>query len=241
MRYILILIIFNFYQNTLFAQQNVPPFDGETLPVFGNGHSDMLKYLSDSIRYPSYAEAEFIEGKVVLKIRIAESGAISNITVIKPVHSSLDSEAVRVVGSMPPWTPAMIGSKAVPFDLTLPIQFSLGLPKPVLQMEWNENKNAMESEFPKFPGGESELKRFIYKNLKYPAVARNNGIQGIVKVNFYILEDGKIEYIDADNLGWGLTEEAVRIVKLMPNWTPGIQDKIPSKVKAQLSITFSIQ
>lgn len=238
MRPITLLALLFLFKLNISAQQSDLTFDNEKIPVFRGGNSDLISYLSDSIRYPSYAAQEFIEGKVVLKFLISDSGHISNVKVIKPVHPSLDSEAVRVVRSMPPWYPAMVGNKAIPFVFNLPISFDLGLKTPELELEWSDNKGLPASELPKFPGGKAELKRFVYKTMRYPELAWNANVQGKVRVNFFIHTDGSIEIIDANNIGWGMTEEAVRIVKQMPRWEEGNQNGIPGKVNATLTVPF---
>lgn len=84
---------------------------------------------------------------------------------------------------------------------------------------------------PEFPGGESELMRFIMKNKVYPEFEKNNKIEGTVVVSIVILEDGTIGNIEfMRKLTEGLANEVERIVKLMPKFTPGMQDGKPVKV-----------
>ncbi len=74
---------------------------------------------------------------------------------------------------------------------------------------------------PKFPGNRME---FIRKNIDYPDIAVESGIEGIVYVEFTVERDGRITNIHVKRgkeLGFGLAEEAVRIIKLMPKWQPG--------------------
>lgn len=97
------------------------------------------------------------------------------------------------------------------------------------------------SEMPEFPGGEEELYKFLGDNLKYPAMARESNIQGRVWVGFVVYEDGSIKDIQVlKGIGGGCDEEAVRVVKMMPNWTPGEQmgKKVP--VKFRLPINFKL-
>ena len=76
-------------------------------------------------------------------------------------------------------------------------------------------------ELPEFPGGESELKRFLTNNIKYPSLAQENGIQGCVIVGFVIDINGSIinpkivQSVDSD-----LDQEALRVIKMMPKWKP---------------------
>ena len=75
---------------------------------------------------------------------------------------------------------------------------------------------------PQFPGGEDSLYSFIYSNLRYPQEAIDNGIEGKVYVTFAIEKDGSITGIKLlRDIGYGCGEEAMRIIRMMPKWTPG--------------------
>ena len=76
-------------------------------------------------------------------------------------------------------------------------------------------------EMPSYPGGEKEMFKFLGNNIKYPEEAIKNSIEGIVYVSFVIEEDGSLTNIHSrEGTGGGCNEEAVRVVKLMPNWNP---------------------
>ena len=77
---------------------------------------------------------------------------------------------------------------------------------------------------PEFPGGQSELFKYLGNNVKFPPAARNNGIQGKVYVNFSIMTNGSIEEVKTINKVHPLLDsEAIRVINSMPNWSPGIQ------------------
>lgn len=97
-------------------------------------------------------------------------------------------------------------------------------------------------QMPEFVGGLEEMYKFINKNIQYPQMARENGIQGKVILTFVVGTDGKISQIEqvSKKLGWGLDDEAIRIVKSMPNWVPGKQNGKPVAVKFTLPIKFQL-
>jgi protein TonB len=96
-------------------------------------------------------------------------------------------------------------------------------------------------QMPEFEGGQEEMMRYLQKNLNYPPVARENGIEGRVVLQFVVGTDGKISQIEVlKKLGWGLEEEAVRVVKTMPAWRPGKQNGKPVFVKFTLPIVFKL-
>ena len=77
-------------------------------------------------------------------------------------------------------------------------------------------------EMPEFPGGMSELMKFIQKNMRYPKTAIKKGIEGRVICQFTVTKDGSIEdIIVVRGLHKSLDKEAVRIIKKMPKWKPG--------------------
>ncbi len=92
---------------------------------------------------------------------------------------------------------------------------------------------------PEFPGGMGELYNFLKKELKYPAMARDANIQGKVYIQFVVDKDGKISDIEVlRGLSGGLEQEAVRVVKAMPAWTPGKHRGKAVKVRYVLPISF---
>jgi len=97
-------------------------------------------------------------------------------------------------------------------------------------------------EMPLFPGGENKMLEYIAKNIKYPPVARENGIQGRVYVTFVVDKEGKIK--DAKvlrGIGGGCDEEALRVVKTMPEWKPGRQNGRSVQVQYNLPVNFVLK
>ncbi|TWV99754.1 energy transducer TonB [Chitinophaga pinensis] len=95
---------------------------------------------------------------------------------------------------------------------------------------------------PSFPGGEEALSKFLQKNLRYPRLAQETGIEGKVFVQFVVNTDGRISDVQTVGAtkGGGLEEEAVRVVKMMPNWKPGKQNREPVMVRFNLPIGFHL-
>ncbi len=92
---------------------------------------------------------------------------------------------------------------------------------------------------PEFPGGQAALMQFLQGNLRYPTMAREAGIQGTVFVTFVVERDGSITDVRVlRGVGGGLDEEAVRVVRNMPRWTPGRQRGQAVRVQFNLPIRF---
>lgn len=94
-------------------------------------------------------------------------------------------------------------------------------------------------EQPTFPGGALAYRNFLQQNVHYPDEAKANNISGDVFVSFVVDEQGRL--LDAEvikGVGYGLDEEALRLVRLMPWWTPARQDGKPVRVPSTLRIRF---
>lgn len=108
---------------------------------------------------------------------------------------------------------------------------------------YDEDKTFTSVEqMPQFPGGEAALMAWVANHIKYPAMAQENGVQGKVVVQFVVKKDGSIGDVkvvrgkDPD-----LDKEAVRVVKTLPNFTPGKMNGQPVNVWYTLPITFKLQ
>lgn len=97
-------------------------------------------------------------------------------------------------------------------------------------------------EMPSFPGGDQALLEYMAKNTKYPPLARENGLQGIVVVTFVVDEKGNINNVQVlRGIGGGCDEEAIRVVKSMPAWKPGKQRGMPVRVQYNLPFRFTLR
>lgn len=94
---------------------------------------------------------------------------------------------------------------------------------------------------PEFPGGEEAMRRYLARNIRYPLIAQENGIQGRVICQFVVNSDGKIVDVQVvRGVEASLDEEAIRVIKSMPNWTPGKQGGKNVRVKYTLPIRFKL-
>lgn len=92
---------------------------------------------------------------------------------------------------------------------------------------------------PSFPGGEQKLAQYIDKNIKYPQVAKEKGIQGRVFVDFIVEPDGSVSNVKAvRGIGGGCDEEAVRVIQSMPKWNLGKQRGNAVRVSYRLPVVF---
>ncbi len=95
---------------------------------------------------------------------------------------------------------------------------------------------------PEFPGGMEALYKYLAQNIKYPQLARENGITGKVYVTFVVEKDGSIANPKIlRDIGGGCGAEAIRVVKAMPKWSPGKQRGKAVRVQFNLPVNFNLK
>lgn len=97
----------------------------ETMPSFPGGDAELFKFLSNSVKYPVIAQENGIQGRVICQFVVNRDGSIVDIEVVRSVDPSLDKEAIRVIKSMPKWSPGKQRGKPVRVKYTLPVNFRL--------------------------------------------------------------------------------------------------------------------
>lgn len=117
-----------------------------------------------------------------------------------------------------------------------------------VQVEQEEEETGEQEIFsvveqqPEFPGGTAALLNYLGRNIRYPVMAKEAGIQGRVFLTFVVEPDGSISGIKVlRGIGGGCDEEAVRVVRNMPKWAPGKQRGQPVRVQFNLPVKFTLQ
>jgi protein TonB len=124
-------------QSTKVKTETTPPAsdkDGMTdgayqkvdeMPIFPGGDAALLKYIAENTKYPSDAKDKRIQGKVIMRFKVKEDGSVSDVAVINGVYPSIDTESIRVIGTLPKFTPGKLKGKNVAVWYMVPITFSL--------------------------------------------------------------------------------------------------------------------
>lgn len=97
----------------------------EQPPQFPGGDAALMKYLSSHIQYPTMAQENGVQGKVVVQFVVEKDGHVGQVNVVRSVDKDLDREAVRVCKSLPKFTPGRQNGQAVRVWYTLPVAFKL--------------------------------------------------------------------------------------------------------------------
>ena len=122
----MLVLLFSFMTSTAQTKKNDMVFDVvEVMPQFPGGQIAMLKYIMENIKYPEQAMKEGIQGRVTVRFIVEKDGSISDVRPVLSVHPLLNKEAVRVVESMPKWSPGKQNGKPVRVRFNVPVMFKL--------------------------------------------------------------------------------------------------------------------
>ena len=122
----MLVLLFSFMTSTAQTKKNDMVFDVvEVMPQFPGGQIAMMKYIMENMKYPEQAMKEGIQGRVTVRFIVEKDGSISDVKPVLSVHPLLNKEAVRVVESMPKWTPGKHNGKPVRVRFNLPVMFKL--------------------------------------------------------------------------------------------------------------------
>lgn len=227
----------------------------EVQPQYPGGNEAMNKFISENLQYPKIAQENGIQGRVITQFIVEKDGSLSDIQIVRGVDPSLDKEAIRLIGSMPAWIPGTQRGNKVRVKYTLPVVFRLQSstppppppPPPAYTKSSEELKNTNEvfivvEKEPEFSGGNAAMMKFLSDNIKYPVEAQEKKIQGRVIINFVVEKDGSLsDFKVVRGIDPLLDEEAIRVLKAMPNWQPGMQRGENVRVRFTLPVTFNLQ
>lgn len=234
----------------------------EVQPNPPGGMAGWNKYLSDNLRYPTTARRMGLEGTVIVAFVVNTDGTTTDIEILRSVGGGCDEEVIRIVKGSPKWTPGMQRGKPVRTRMRLPLRFVLGdadisedstnvtpsaVPLPAFLDGQDPTKESTEVYFdvldtPPSPiGGLEAWQRYLSLNLTYPTSARMKGIQGTVLVSFIVNTDGTVDGVElVQGIGGGCNEEAIRIIKGSPRWTPGMMKGQAVRTRMRLPLSFRL-
>jgi len=97
----------------------------EAMPQFKGGSGELYSFLSSNIKYPVMAKESGIQGKVYVTFVVERDGSVTDVKLLRGIGGGCDEEAIRVVASMPKWTPGKQRGKPVRVQYNLPVRFTL--------------------------------------------------------------------------------------------------------------------
>lgn len=154
-----------------------------------------------------------------------------NIKVTEEIPSEIDNTSI----------PTPLIEQEVTEDMTNEKETDEQTPPNVAEQAEEPIQFRIVEQYPEFPGGMTEYMKWLTRNLRYPDIARSQQIQGKVVVQFIVNQDGTIA--DAKvvkSVNPHLDREAMRVIRMMPSWKPGIQDNKPCKTMVAVPIVFKL-
>ncbi|WP_212006289.1 M56 family metallopeptidase [Chitinophaga sp. HK235] len=214
-----------------------------TRPSFPGGEDSMAAYLSRNVRYPKEAARKGTQGMVTIEFLVNEQGQVTNAKIKgnKILGDGLEEEALRVVKAMPRWTPATYKGKKEAVRQALPIRFSVTGDQPVSIVQ--PAVYTFVEHPPTYVGGEEALTRYLSNSIHYPREAQENNVSGTILVQFVVDSTGHLKDLKTvgTKKGYGLEEEALRVITAMPQWNPGMHRNKKVAVQFNLPIRFTLQ
>lgn len=237
MKKLLILLLFAFSSIASFSQADTMDLvysNVEQAAEFPGGVAALDKFVAKNLKIPKDTNGKKMNGLIRVLFVVRKDGSVTNVTT--DTKGLLENEAKRVISLMPNWEPAKRNGVAVSTARGHKIQF--GKPEKLPKKKSLVVFKIVEH-MPEFPGGESQLYAFIEKNIKYPKMALDSNISQKVRVKFVVKKDGSLSDFEVPKpVGYGLDEEAIRIVKKMPKWLPGKNNGVAVNTWYQIPIDF---
>jgi len=160
---------------------------------------------------------------------IENTSSNDSVKKIKKQYIIPPAEIMGEVSILPDPSPAIAGG--ITYD-----------PLPEIEVVTNPEEVLSYAEvMPEFPGGMPEMIKYLLENMIYPEEMKENGIEGRIFVQFVVTKTGSVENVTIARGIDGLNREAIRLVKQMPNWKPGINNGKQVNVKMIIPIRFSLQ
>ena len=217
----------------------------DVVPEFPGGLKELMNYLSANIKYPVEAKDQGIEGRVYINFIVEKDGSVDSAWVLRGIGGGCDEEALRVVREMPDWTPGYQHGEAVRVSYNLPVKFSLDKSEHKLTRTYviddTDSVYTLVDVMPEFPGGVNALMSYLSENITYPEQAKKDGVHGKVFISFVIEKTGKVNNVKVlRGIGEACDAEAVRVVKSMPDWKPGLSEGKPVRVQYNIPIKFAL-
>ena len=229
--------------------------DPDIIPIYVGGTGEMHRFIANNLQCPREAVEKNTQGLVVYTFVVEKDGTLSNFEIIHRADSLLDAEALRILQMMPAWRPAKHKGVEVRSKTYVPMYFRLNknarrvasttnaplTAKTDTALSKNADIYTIVDKMPQFETGERGLANFISRVLRYPIDARQAGIQGRILCSFIVDAEGRISNVEVvQGLHPSLDAEAVRVLGVMPRWTPGMNNGEKVNVKCLLPIDFTI-
>lgn len=251
-------IIAFFFLNALLAQNDglVPhsySFNVDNFPDVYGGRSEWKRFMRDHLVYPADELTKKTGGSVKIYFVVTDKGKSTKAKITESVNPAIDKEALRLF-NMLEWIPSTQADKAINAEYSVEINFN-----PSKYKKWVKERGfekgaytdmPMDTSYavyesadknPSFKDPDKNFAEFVYTNLEYPEMARRQGLEGNISMNFIIEPDGKVSNIRIQKgVGGGCNEEALRVIGLT-TWKPAQKGGIYIRYRMYYTMAFSLK
>ena len=224
--------------------------DRVTPPRYPGGQVALDRFVRKQLRHSisrKMSSRGIHSGYVFVRFHVSRTGRIRDARVTRSSHRSLEQEALRIVDRFPLWHPARRNGRAIDTWHTCKLHFTFNRnttrrppyrPSVTPRVHQRRVMDFTET-MPVFPGGILELPRYIRRHVQYPYIARRRRIEGRVYVRFIVNEYGRVTSPTIlRGIHPSLNDEALRVVRAMPRWTPGYHRGRPVSVYYIVPVDF---
>jgi hypothetical protein len=207
----------------------------------GGGIEKFSEFVQGQFNYSKVKKA----GRMIASFTVDVDGSLKNIKLVQMIDVDSGVELIRVLNKCPKWTPAKRGGKPISIEVNYPMVFNAGLRENQVNgakekdAAANTNSNDVRTvdnveAAPRYGGGLTSFYKYISANFRVP---EEEGFKGKIMVSFVVEVDGSLTNIKVlKDLGYGTSEEAIRVLKASPKWIPGKQNGKPVRVEYSLPI-----
>jgi TonB family protein len=207
----------------------------------------LINYIKTQTDFNKIIIKNDFSGNIFLVLKTDESGKVIEVKSSSFKKDEGINELIHILSNMPNWEPAIYNSKPVKFLYHLYVKY-YGEVIEIRDIKADINNGSeffsVVEKMPEFPGGPMEMMRFMQKTITYPQAAKEAGASGKCFLKFVINSDGTISDIQVVK---GVEKcpacdtEAIRVVKAMPKWSPGMQNGKAVNVFFNLPINFQLR
>lgn len=207
------------------------------------GTDSLIKFIQAQTDFSKKVEQKNLAGAAFISVITDENGKVKDLKITYGEKDEAIAELFKGLMNTPNWSPALYGDKAVKFQTDISVSY-YDKELSIFSNSFLNKDSTLVEVMPEFPGGPMEMMRYIQKNIKYPQMAKETGLQGKCFLRFVVLPNGKITNVVVLRGVPGCLEcdrEAMRVIKTMSVWKPGTQNGKPVPVFFNLPINFYLR
>ncbi len=244
-----------FLCSDLFAQyvDHAYSFNVDNFPEVYGGKEEWKRFLRDHLMYPQQDMVDKFEGPVTIYFVVTKSGKAVKPKITKGVSLGIDKEALRLL-SMLEWIPSMQGDCVVNVQHSVEINFSISKYK-----KWIKHRGYEKALYTNLPldtsmavyesadkapvcaDPEKTFQEFVYTTLEYPPIAKQQGLEGSIVMNFIVEPDGRTSNIRIKKgIAGGCNEEAIRVIG-QSKWRPAQKNGQYVRYRMYYTMLFNLQ